>query len=134
MQTTTLQRASLQTFPWEFSKTSKIIQLFLLVNLWITIKSNQLEEKVQAVWFFEETNRNKENMTHCSQKKRVKNTQVFLKTSVPNRKNPRKWNYGWICKYFNKAFLMALTPKEQLFISRSRYKRFFHNDNLLYFQ
>ena len=44
-------------FPWEFSKTSKTIST---ANLSITIKSNQLVGKIQRVWFFEETNRNKE--------------------------------------------------------------------------
>ena len=44
-------------FLWEFSKTSKTIST---ANLSITFKSNQLVGKIQGVWFFEETNRNKE--------------------------------------------------------------------------
>ena len=35
---------------------------------------------------------------------------------------------------FDKAFLMALTSKEQLFIERLLYRRFLHNDLLPYFQ
>ena len=61
----------------------------------LLLKVSSLYKKVQAVWFFEETNRIKESITHCSQKKKQKNIQVFLKIGVPNWKNPRNWNYRW---------------------------------------
>ena len=50
-----------------------------------------------------ETKRVNSCLKLCSQKKPLKNTHththththVFLKIGDPNRKNLRKWNYGW---------------------------------------
>ena len=67
----------------------------------ITIKRNQFaKKKVQAVWFFKETNKRVNTcLTHCSQNKTKKEKKMNNKHSrllLVFRENPTKWNYGTV--------------------------------------
>ena len=139
-----LLRTSLQALPWEFSDSSKTIPTAVSLGEFIDqLLLISLEEKKQAVWFFEETKRVNSCLIHCSQRKmNNKHSQVLLVF----RKSPRKWNYegSSVLKTcpalivdiseriycFNEVFLMALTSTEQLFIERLLHRRFLHNDYL----
>ena len=127
----------------------------IMVNLSITSKSYQfVGNKYRASEFLKKQRNNVSCfLIHCSKKMNNKHSQVFLKISVPNlQKKSLKMKlqvnefqaeglHSNYCSYFqtnllcfNKVFLMSVSFTEQLFLEKTLYRCFLHNDHLPCFQ